>query len=242
MQTARKAKTVGVLGGMGPYATLAFFKVLLDQTCAKKDWEHLRVIIDNNPHIPSRTRHFLYNEDSPFDGMLESCIKLQRYPVDFIAVPCNSAAVFVPELQTRVDVPILNICEVTANALAVAHPRVKRVAVLGAYVTYTIRSYDRFLAGHGIEVVDHGSEIQAAVVNLIEDLKLGNANASQVATFQALVRLLKIDMRVDAVVLGCTELNCLPAFESDIPLIDSNLELAKRSVSLARTSFVPSRE
>ena len=91
--------------------------------------------------------------------MLESCVKLQRYPVDFIAVPCNSAAIFVPELQKRVDIPILNICEITAKALTVAYPLVKRVAVLGAYVTYTTRSYEEFLADQNIELVDHGAEI-----------------------------------------------------------------------------------
>jgi aspartate racemase len=234
MQTTPKTKTVGVLGGMGPYATLAFFKALLDQTPAKKDWEHLRVIIDDNPHIPSRTRYLLYKEDSPFDGMLESCKKLQQYPVDFIAVPCNSAAIFVPELQARIDVPILNICEVTANALAVNYPQAKRVAVLGAYVTYTARVYERFLADHSIALVDHGSEMQEAIVELIEELKLGNSNANQAMRLQALLRRLKSDLQVDAAVLGCTELNCLPAFESDIPLVDSNLELARSAVSLAR--------
>lgn len=234
MRTTPKTKTVGVLGGMGPYATLAFFKALLDQTPAKKDWEHLRVIIDNNPHIPSRTRYLLYKEESPFDGMLESCIKLQQYPVDFIAVPCNSAAIFVPELQARIDVPIMNICEVTANALAAAYPQARQVAVLGAYVTYTARVYERFLADHGITLVDHGSEIQHAMVDLIEELKLGYSNANQVTRLQALLLRLKADFQVDAAILGCTELNCLPTFESCIPLIDSNLELAKNAVTLSR--------
>lgn len=234
MQTKPKTKTVGVLGGMGPYATLAFFKALLDQTPAKKDWEHLRVIIDDNPHIPSRTRYLLYNEELPFDGMLESCIKLQQYPVDFIALPCNSAAIFVPTLQKRIDVPILNICEVTAKALAATYPQAKHVAVLGAYVTYTARLYEPFLADRGIMLVNHGSEIQDAVVDLIEELKLGNPNANQVIKFQALLQRLKTDFRVDAAILGCTELNCLPAFERDIPLIDLNLELARSAVSLAR--------
>ena len=174
--------------------------------------------------------------------MLESCVELQRYPVDFIAVPCNSAAIFVPELQKRVDIPILNICEITAKALTVAYPLVKRVAVLGAYVTYTTRSYKEFLADQNIELVDHGAEIQAAVVDLIEDLKLGRSNANHVATLRALLRRLKTNFQVDAAILGCTELNCIPAFECDIRLINSNLELAKSVVSLARSSLTTVHE
>src|ERR1700736_4074186 len=106
--TAR-TKVVGVLGGMGPHATAAFFRTLLNITPAQKDWDHLRVVIDDNPHIPSRTRSLLFGEASPVPGMLESCKKLESYPVDLIALPCNSAAVFLPELQPQLRVPILNI-------------------------------------------------------------------------------------------------------------------------------------
>ena len=102
---AAKSKVIGVLGGMGPHATAAFFQTLLDITPAKKDWDHLRIIVDNNPHVPSRTRHLLYGEESPFSGMLECCKKLERYPVDLAALPCNSAAVFVPRLQAQLGYP-----------------------------------------------------------------------------------------------------------------------------------------
>ncbi len=141
---------------MGPYATVAFFKTVLEQTPASKDWDHLRIIVDNNPHIPSRTRHVLYSEASPLPGMLKSCLRLQDYPVDLIAIPCNSAAIFIPELRQQLRVPIPDIREVTANALASAHPTARRVATIGGYITHHQRTYAPFLAKHGIELVDHG--------------------------------------------------------------------------------------
>ncbi len=228
------SKTIGVLGGMGPYATLAFFDELLTQTPASKDWEHSRIVIDNNPHIPSRTRHLLYDEESPFAGMLASCQRLQEYPVDFIAVPCNSAAIFVPELQTHLSVPVLHICEVTANALVAAYPGVRRVAALGGYVTYVKRTYEPFLAAHGIELIEHGKEVQLTLQNLIESIKLGQVNDEHVNTLRQLIEYVESRCQAEAVILACTEFGCLPPFELDIPMIGSSLELARHAVLLAR--------
>jgi hypothetical protein len=83
-------KRIGILGGMGPYATVIFMKNILDMTDAEKDWEHIHTIVDNNTKIPSRSRAILFNETSPLDGMLESCKKLESYTVDTIVIPCNS--------------------------------------------------------------------------------------------------------------------------------------------------------
>lgn len=229
------SKTVGILGGMGPYATVAFFKTLLEQTPAKKDWDHLRIIIDNNPHVPSRTRHALYGEASPFPEMLESCVRLQNYPVDLIAIPCNSASIFIPELREHVRVPILDIREIAASALAAAHPATRRVATFGAYITHHQRTYAPFLTKHGIELVDHGPIVQAQVQDLIERLKLGETGVVLVEVVQQLVHQLRTEWDVDAVITACTEFACLPDVAAELPIIDSSRELAAHVVHLALT-------
>ncbi len=227
------SKTVGVLGGMGPYAAAAFFKLLLDLTPAKKEWDHLRVIIDSNPHIPSRTRHLLYGETSPVEGMLESCRRLEKYPVDLIAIPCNSAAVFIPEIQPHLRVPVLNICEVTANALAATHPSSRRVAVLGGYVTYKRQSYKPFLAKHGMEWLDHGEEIQRQVEQLIATIKLHPAQSANARAMEAIVATLCKKWQADIVILACTEFACLSGLALSVPSIDSTKELAQYTVKFA---------
>ncbi len=99
--------TVGILGGMGPYATLAFYQCILDNTPAQKDWEHLRLIIDSNPKIPSRTRAFLFGEADPVPMMARSAKSLQEAGADFVVLPCNSAHYFLPRVREIVDVPFL---------------------------------------------------------------------------------------------------------------------------------------
>lgn len=229
------SKTVGILGGMGPFATAAFFQSLLKLTPAEKDWNHLRIIIDNNPHIPSRTRHLLLDEASPFEGMLETCQKLERYPVDVIAIPCNSAAIFVPQLQESLQIPVLNIIEITVNALSKKYPLVGRVAVIGGYVTYKLQSYKPFLKANGLEIVDHGPKLQGQVEQLIEKLKLGQAGSDHAALAIDLIAQLKQEYEAEAVILACTEFGCISGGSSQIPVIDSSLELARYTVEIALT-------
>jgi aspartate racemase len=227
------SKTVGVLGGMGPYATAAFFQKLVSLTPATRDWEHLRIVIDNNPHIPSRSRHLLYGEQSPLQGMIETCRKLEAYPVDFIAVPCNSAAVFVAEVQRTIDVPVLNICEIATGATVEALPGARRIAVLGGRVTYDRRTYEPLLIERAREYIDHGEAMQRRLESLIERLKLGAADESVTRDFRDVIDGIKREHAADAAILACTEFGCLVGHDAVLPVVDSSLALARHVVALA---------
>jgi aspartate racemase len=230
-----QTKTVGILGGMGPLATALFFRKLIEATPAKKDWDHLHVIIDNDPQIPSRTRHFLYKEDSPVPRMIADCRKLEAYPVDFIVIPCNSASYFLPEIQPHITVPILNIMETTARGLAVNHPGVRRVAVLGGAITYHHRTYQPFLQQLGLIHVQHSQTVQNQVESLIEQIKINDIGPAILQKIKCTITQLQEKDAVEAVILGCTEFGYIAQVESGIPVIDSTHELAKSTVQLARS-------
>ncbi|WP_252246665.1 amino acid racemase [Clostridium sp. ZBS4] len=220
-------KVIGILGGMGPYASLAFFQKLLDLTPAKKDWEHLRIIIDNNPHIPSRSRYLLYDEESPIEGMVDSCRKLQRYPVDVIAVPCNSACYFIDKIQNKIDIPILNIMEITSNSLADTYPSIKKVSVLGGAITYNKKTYEKFLKQNNIKYIHHNKEIQDKVESLIEKIKLNFISEELKSNFHEILEELKKSYNTEGVILGCTEFGCLMDIQTSVKILDSSTELAK---------------
>ncbi len=232
-------RTIGVLGGMGPYATLAFFRSLLQATPARKDWEHVRIIIDDNPHIPSRTRHVLFGEASPAPAMLESCRKLEAYPVDFIAVPCNSAVIFLPEIQPQLRVRLLDIRDIAAAALAQRSPEASRVAVFGGHVTYSRRTYAAALEAQGKALVDHGADVQREVERVIESLKLGEVTSAAVHTMTEVCAQAARDKGAQAVLLACTEFACLPQLDTLLPMVDSSAELARYAVDLALRGEAP---
>ncbi len=72
MKKIAKQKSIGILGGMGPYATVHFYKRILELTPIIKDKDHFRIFIDSQVKIPSRTRAILYNETSPVPEMIKS--------------------------------------------------------------------------------------------------------------------------------------------------------------------------
>lgn len=223
-------QTVGILGGMGPYATSLFFQNVLALTPATKDWDHLRVVIDSNPHIPSRSRHYLFGEASPLPGMIDVGRRLAAYPVDFIVLPCNSASSFLPDLQAQVPVPILDIFAVTVAALKARVPEARRVVVLGGAITYGKRTYAPYLDRCGMKLVDHGPTVQRETELLIERAKLHQRRSSAVRRLGSIINRLVREDRADAVVLGCTEFGFLAPQATPVPVVDSNLELARATV------------
>jgi aspartate racemase len=103
-----KEKTIGILGGMGPEATLDFFGKIIQNTPATSDQEHLRVIIDNNPKIPDRTEAILGKGESPVPVMVQGGLSLAKAGADFIVIPCISAHFFLDELRCNLSLPIIS--------------------------------------------------------------------------------------------------------------------------------------
>ncbi len=95
-------KTIGILGGMGPEATLDCFGKIIKNTPASKDQDHLRVIIDSNPGVPDRTAAIIGGGESPVPIIIEGCRALERAGADFIIIPCVSAHFFLAEIRSHV--------------------------------------------------------------------------------------------------------------------------------------------
>lgn len=227
-------KTVGVLGGMGPLATVSFLQLLIEHTPATRDWDHLRTIVDIHPHIPSRSRHHLYGEASPVSGMIDACRRLAAYPVDFIVIPCNSAAAFLPEVVPHVTVPIESILEATVAEMARHPARPSRVAALGGVVTYDRALYGPPLAARGLTLVRHDPDLQRQTESLIETLKRAGASQEADHEFEKIERRLIERHEVDGLILGCTELALLKRTQSPLCVVDSAAALARHAVALAR--------
>jgi aspartate racemase len=83
-------KTVGVIGGLGPYATLDFFERVLNRTRAQHEQDHLRLIIDNNTRVPDRNAFMRGDGPSPAPALAASAKGLQDVGADFIVMACNT--------------------------------------------------------------------------------------------------------------------------------------------------------
>ena len=224
----KKEKIVGILGGMGPYATVDFFSKILLFTPAKKDSEHLRILIDNNVKIPSRTRALLYDEQSPVPMMIESINLLADMGADFAVVPCNSAHYFYPDVSPHIRIPWLNQISIVSNA--VKKLGASRPLILGGYVTITKKLFTNFL--HDAQYLDKNDN--SNIVEFIEEIKLNSClSNSSINKLEKIISKRKED--IDCIIFACTEFSLIDKDKiCGFQVIDSTSEYAKEVVYYAK--------
>ena len=139
-------KTIGIVGGMGPEATLNCFSKILANTPADRDQDHLRILIDNNPKIPDRTRAMLGDGESPVPAILESCHALQRAGGGFHYRPLRDRALLFRGILRGLPLPVISILDVAAQAIAERRPDVKRIGLMATNGTVQSGIFQKRLA------------------------------------------------------------------------------------------------
>jgi len=127
---ARGRKTVGIIGGMGPAATCMLFQRIVAQTPARRDQDHLHLIIDNNPTVPDRTEAVLGRGPSPVPSLVRSAKLLETSGAAFLAMPCVSAHAFIADIRKAIDIPVVSIIDETLRAIARSYPSIGSIGLL----------------------------------------------------------------------------------------------------------------
>ena len=191
--------TIGILGGMGPYATNFFFKRILDLTPVKMDKDHFHTIIDNNVKIPSRTRAVKYNEQSPVNDIVNSINNLAKIGCRCVMLPCNSVHYFYEEVSKKIEIPWLNMIEIVSNKMLELN--YSRPLILGGYITTEKKVYSKYLP-ESVYLSDSENRI---IESIIEEIKIKNIlDKNSDKTIRDIVK--NYDDMIDSVLLGCTEL------------------------------------
>ena len=232
-------KTIGVLGGMGPWATLDFFEKILRLTPAKTDQEHLRVIIDNNPKIPDRSPAIAGTGEDPTPALVAGARILQQAGADVIVIPCNTAHYFYERVQNAVAIPVLHIMEEVVSTAREEVPSARVLGILATAAAVSSGLYARACARKGIEVVNPDPAGQQVVNRAIYAVKGGQMGPEITAGLKKIADGL-VRRGAQALVLGCTELPfVLKPQDVRVPLLDSNQILARAAVRFATGVPVP---
>lgn len=227
-------KIVGVLGGMGPEATVDFFAKVIALTAAKRDQDHLRIIIDNNPKIPDRTEAILTEDKTLLPMLVETGKNLEKAGVEFIAIPCNTVHYFYDDLIREIAVPVLHMIREVTNAIKTSLPNCKRVGLLATTGTVTSRLYQKECQKIGVEVLVPDSRGQAKVMKAILKIKGGSSKASARESILKEANQL-LERKAEALILGCTDIPLvIKVNDFPVPVFDSNQVLAEATVKFAR--------
>jgi len=227
---------VGVVGGMGPQATWRFFGQLIEATPAKRDQDHLRVIIDSDPTIPDRTAFLLGQGPDPRPKMIDSARRVELAGASLVVMPCNTASVFREDVAREVTIPVFDwIGRAVVTALDFSTGRVGLMATDG-----TIRSmaYQSVLERRRIDVVIPDAAQQREIMRVIyEGVKGGDVTGEMANRLTEAAEQLR-SRGAETIVLGCTELPLVLPSQSPrwpVPTIDPSLvaarEIAERFVN-----------
>lgn len=222
-------RVIGVLGGMGPAATVDFLGKIVRATPAHCDQDHLPVILRQAPQIPDRASAILRGSDAPFAPMLAGLLSLQEAGADVLAMPCNTAHFWHARLARACQAPILHIVQAVERRLPPAGERFGLMATRGTIAAGVYP--ERF--GDGRLILRPSDELQGLVDEAIAGVKAGLPQALVARKAEAAATLF-LEAGVAVVILACTE---LPLALASSPLmslsIDSTQALAEACVEAA---------
>ncbi|MFX1251956.1 MAG: aspartate/glutamate racemase family protein [Promethearchaeota archaeon] len=218
-----KVQTIGILGGMGPEATLYLFQLIIKTTPAERDQDHIPVVIYSNPKIPDRTESILQGKHEHIIEELQSSAKLlQNAGVDFIVIPCNTVHYYLEDIQREIDIPILDMIEITTQYL---HERIMlqedkknnaRTGLLATTGTIVSGIYQKRFQRRDMELITPSKSIQKEVMEIIYGIKKYGPADSYRKRIIEIINHLKDTEEVNWIILGCTELPLLFQTDSDI--------------------------
>lgn len=232
-----KRKIIGILGGLGPAATVDIFDKIVKNTPASKDQDHIKVIIENNPQIPDRTAALRGSGEDPGVSMLASAEKLQDAGADFIIVPCNTAHVFLESVRKHIKIPAISMIEETAKYISKNFPGVKKAGLLATSGTVGSSVYRKPLNDEGIELLVPSSESQEKLVMEAiygkEGIKAGH-KTGQPRDFLMKAAEELVKEGAEVIILGCTEIPlALKNGDMPTPFVDPTEILAKAAIDCA---------
>lgn len=238
---ARLRRLVGVIGGVGPLATVYFLEKVVRLTVAERDQDHVDLIVFNHASIPDRTAYVVGTPDASGDPpqnpgpvMADDARRLESFGVDFLVLPCNTAHTFTQEIADAVHVPLLSIVEETVAEARRRVPDLSRAAVLAT--TGTVRSgvYQRALQARGIETLSPSEADQELVMRVIYEQVKAGRQVDLDMLGGVVDRLVAAGAQI--VLLGCTELSVVAqdaGLLTDELYVDSLDVLARATITRA---------
>lgn len=215
------AKILGILGGMGPAATLAFLARVQALTPARGDADHIRVVMDLNPQVPDRNTR-------PGEAEAElaaMAMRLKAAGADVLAMPCNTAHAQKAGILAA-GLPFVDMIAATVQAATAGEARaIGILATPGGEALYR----PALEAAGRLPVLLAGPD-RAAFMACVYGVKRGDTGPANRAEMARLAGNLRAT-GAEVIIAGCTEVPLLLDVSAvSVPLVDSAEVLARACV------------
>lgn len=227
-------KTVGVLGGMGPKATVYFNDMIIENTHAHMDQDHINLIISCHSTIPDRTDYLLgKSKNNPIPYLIHDAKMLERCGCSFLVLTCNTSHFAYDEISKNIDIPLLNMPEEVAKLIN-DNPNIKKVGIMATIGTLKARIYEKFLKK---EIYYPSDEINNKVMSLIYDKVKCGLPVSKKEFYDVAGEY--FNHGCDIIITACTELSVIVHdnhLYSDNRIIDSMKVLVDKTIDLTKNN------
>jgi len=231
--TELKEKIVGIIGGMGPEATVDLMQRIIRLTPALDDIDHIRCIVDNNPKVPSRIKAIIEGEgEDPGPCMADMGKRLETFGADFLVIACNTAHYYFDAVQGAVNIPVINMIDLVSHHVKANFPEQDRIGILASPAVAMTELYTKRLKKLGIKDIWPDPDYQDSLFTVIKEVKKGNTSSTVRDTYgKVCAHLAKKGIKT--AIIACTELSAL---DSSLPIntIDAAQVLAVEIVQIAK--------
>lgn len=231
-------QAVGVIGGVGPMATVYYMQRVIEMTKAGCDQEHINMLVFNDCDIPDRTAFITEKSpDNPLPVMVEDAKRLEAAGCEFVVIPCNTAHYFYDELEQAVEIPVVNIVEETIRYAKARVQDLSCVGIMATTGTIVTGTYQKYAERAGLSFAVSDEDEQDLLMQIIYDgVKAGKPVPR--ADFDRVANHLRAK-GAQCLILGCTELSVLKRDLSinDPDVLDSIDVLASETVRRSGKPF-----
>lgn len=228
---------LGILGGLGPAASVDFYTKVVAATPARGDQDHLHLVLLSDPRVPDRNAAVAGTGPSPGPQLAAMAVRLEEAGAEVLFMVCNTAHAYADAITQAVHVPLVSIIEETVTATLAAAPAARRVGVLATSGAQDARLYANAFGQRGVSVSEPLGEERARFMDLLYRVKAGERGENVRSAMLSLAQALVAD-GAEAIVAGCTEVplvlntGALVAAGVSAPLVASTDALVAAAVAI----------
>jgi aspartate racemase len=226
---------VGIIGGMGPEATVDFMRRLVAATPAQDDRDHLHMLVDNNPKIPSRIAALIEGRgEDPAPVLCQMAQGLESQGADFLVMPCNTAHYYLPAIARSVRIPVLDMVALSIDRLRKAPREPRCIGMLASPAVRRVGLYRERMEQAGLQALFAEPDHEAELLDIIKAVKAGQWRDAHRQGYVKIAEHLA-DRGAKALLIACTELSVIgPPEGTSLPVIDTLDVLVDETLATAR--------
>jgi aspartate racemase len=199
-------KVVGVLGGMGPEATVELMRRVITATPVEDDSDHIHMIVDNNTKVPSRIKALHEKEgNSPAPILISMAQRLEQAGCDLLVMPCNSAHHYLPQIQNAISIPLWDMIRMTFEYAAADLGENRTLGLLGSPSIRSVALYESYAQRYGMQIIYPSNN--DALLEIVRAIKSRRFGIEEKSLLQFAMN--ELSQTADAVILACTEFSLI---------------------------------